>query len=224
MIHKKPAYASAVPAAGAALAAAAALAQPAAWADVTLPPLFSDHAVLLKAADVPVWGRARPGEKITVAVAGASAGTVAGADGRWKVSLDLSDRGQGPHEMVIGGDRKLVLKDILIGEVWLCSGQSNMEMSLSKTEGGDAEAARSANPWLRCFYVPHTASLDPQEDVKGTWRVASPETSGAFSAAGYYFGKRLQGELKAPVGLIQTAWGWTPIESWISLEALDRYP
>lgn len=197
---------------------------PALWSDVTLPPIFSDHAVLLKAEKVPIWGKADPGEEVTVSVAGQSATAKAGADGEWAAVLDLSEAGPGPFEMSVQGKNKLTISDVVVGEVWLASGQSNMEWVLSKTAGASEEIAGSANPLLRQFLVKKNASPVAAEEAHGEWSVASPETSGGFSAVGYYFGKRLQGELNVPVGIVNTSWGGTPSEAWTSRKALATVP
>ncbi len=175
-------------------------------ADVSLPSIISDHMVLLKAEKVPVWGRAGVGEKVTVSVAGTSAEAVAGADGKWKVLLDLSSKGPGPYEMSVQGQNKLIISDVMVGEVWLCSGQSNMELSLSHSLYAEKEIAVSANPLLRDFRIKKQSSLVPLEECEGEWKVAGPATSGEFSGVGYYFGKLVQQELQVPVGLVTSAW------------------
>ena len=193
-------------------------------ADVTLPAIFSDHMVLKKTARVPVWGKADPGEEITLVLAEQTAKTRAGDDGKWTASLDLSKTGPGPFEMTVRGKNEIKISDVLVGEVWLASGQSNMEWPLIQTRDAEKEIAASANPQLRQFTVTRATSADPLTDVKGAWKVASPETAGAFSAVAYFFGKKLQAELKMPVGIIQSSWGGTPSEAWTSTEALDTVP
>lgn len=192
--------------------------------DVKLPPIISDHMVLQRMEKVPVWGQADPGEDVAVSVAGTSATTKADPSGRWVVALDLSTAAPGPFEMLIHGKNKLSVQDVVIGEVWLSSGQSNMEWPLGKTAGGAEEAAASANPLLRQFLVKQNPSAKPAETAEGEWVVASPQTSGMFSAVGYHFAKRLQKELQCPVGLINSSWGGTPSEAWTSQEALATVP
>ncbi len=195
-----------------------------ALADVTLPSIFSDHMVLTKGAKVPVWGKADPMEEVTVSVAGAKAKARADGAGKWRVDLDLSATAAGPFGMVVEGNNRLEINDVVVGEVWLASGQSNMDFPLRSEMGAAEEIAHSANPLLRYFRVARATSDHPLEDCKGTWEVASPETSARFSAVGYYFGKRLQSELNTPVGIIQTSWGGTPVEAWTSPEAFQNEP
>ncbi|XHR28452.1 MAG: sialate O-acetylesterase [Chthoniobacteraceae bacterium] len=161
---------------------------------------------------------------MTVTLGTARASTTAGTDGKWKVSLDLAKQEQGPFEMQIDAANRLTVKDVVIGEVWLCSGQSNMEFVLSNSADAQQEIANSSNRLLRQFTVKRTASATPQEECAGTWTVAAPSTSAQFTAVGYYFGKSLQQTLGAPVGLINSSFGGTPIESWMSAKALDADP
>ncbi|HEY5793349.1 MAG TPA: sialate O-acetylesterase, partial [Chthoniobacterales bacterium] len=193
-------------------------------AEVSLPSIFSEHAVLQKSAKVPVWGKAEPGEAVTVALDGTKAQTQAGADGKWRVALDLKDKAEGPFELIVEGKNKLVIPDVLVGDVWVCSGQSNMEWVLKNTLDGDEEIAKSANPRFRQFCVKKNTSPEPLDTVAGRWIVAAPETAEAFSAVGYYFGKQLNAELNKPIGLLHTAWGGTPSEAWTSAEALGKDP
>lgn len=197
-----------------------------AWiqAEVKLPAIFSDHMVLQRSEEVPVWGKAAPGEEVKVSIAGKSASAKAGEDGKWRVVLDLSGAEAGPFEMSVEGTNKIGVKDVLVGEVWLASGQSNMQWILKNTEGAEEEIAGSTNPMLRQFLVSKIASPEPLEDVQGAWVSASPETSGDFSAVGYYFGKALQKDLKVPVGIVHSSWGGTPSEAWTSLAALESVP
>jgi len=193
-------------------------------ADITLPAIISDHMVLEKTGQVPIWGKADPGESVTITLGTQTLTTTADADGNWKTALNLGDSGPGPFEMTISGNNKLVIKDVVVGEVWLASGQSNMEWSLNKTADADAEIAVSANPLLREFQVKRTTSSSPASDVQGAWVIASTETSGQFSAVAYYFAKRIQNELRVPVGVIHSAFGGTPSEAWTSKEALGTAP
>lgn len=196
-------------------------------ADATLPPLFSDHLVLQRAASVPVWGRAEPGERISLDLGGvAAAETAAGADGRWRARLDLSDPRRapaGPHTLTIRAKNTVVVRDVLIGEVWLASGQSNMARTMEVC-GSPEEIAASANPRVRFFTVEPRASAEPLENIPGRWEIAGPKTTPAFSAVAYYFANRLQAELGAPVGVLHASRGSTPIEAWTSLDALRAEP
>ena len=197
----------------------------AARAQLTVPSFFSTHAVLQKTAKVPVWGKASPGDNVTVSIAGASAQATADANGAWRAVLDLSAQGPGPFDLTIAdGANKIVANDVLIGEVWLASGQSNMGFSLKNAIGGPEEIAASANPLLRVFTVADKASATPLDDVKGSWSVAGPTTSTYFTAVGYYFAKKVQNELGVPVGLIHSSWGGTFAEAWTSLDALHSNP
>jgi sialate O-acetylesterase len=195
-----------------------------ALADVRLPAIFSDHMVLKKSAKVPIWGSADPGEVVTVTLNGRSARGTTADNGKWTVTLDLSDSAQGPFEMTVEGKNKLTIKDVVVGEVWVASGQSNMEWALGSTSGAAEEISASENPLLRQFLVKKKTSSEPLNDVEGSWVAASPATSGGFSAVGYYFARRLQRELQVPVGLIHTSWGATPSEAWTSVAAIDSVP
>lgn len=190
-------------------------------AGVSLPPIFSDHMVLQKGGDIPVWGSAEPGQKVVVSLDGRSAEAQADVNGRWEVRLDLRDSSPGPFEMVVEAGQKIVIQDVVIGEVWLAAGQSNMAYGLEKSTGAAAEIAASADPMLREFKVVQQASPYPATEARGKWLAASPHTAGKFSAVGYYFGKTLRRELGRPVGIINASMSSTPIESWMSGEALD---
>lgn len=190
-------------------------------AEVSLPALFSNHAVLQKTAQVPIWGKAAPGENVSVTLGDAHGSAAADASGKWVVKLDLSASGPGPFKLEVSGSNKLSVEDVLVGEVWVCSGQSNMEFNLQAATGAEQEIAASANPQLRHFKVKTTASEKPEEAVAGQWVVAAPATSAQFTAVGYFFGKRIQKELSTPVGLINSSWGGTCVEAWTRAEAMD---
>lgn len=192
--------------------------------EVSLPAIISNHMVLEKSAKVPIWGKAEPGEEITVTLGDRTAKATAGADGRWTTSLDLKDSGPGPFEMTVAGKNKLTISDVLVGEVWVAGGQSNMEWVLHDTTGAAEEIAKSANPMFRQFRVGKKASAKPLDDCKGSWVAAGPQTSGGFTAVGYYFGKAIQNELGVPVGIICDNWGGTCSEAWTSPESLDTDP
>lgn len=193
-------------------------------ADVSLPAVFSEHMVLQRSASTPVWGKAAPGEKVAVAVSTANASVVADKDGRWRANLDLTALPAGPHELTVTGRNQLSVTDVLIGEVWLASGQSNMAWVLRNSRA-EREIAESANNRLRFFNTERTAEpAGPAEDVKGKWVVSGPETAPGFSAVAYYFANRLQRTLNVPVGVLHSSWGGTGIDSWTSLEAARRDP
>lgn len=193
---------------------------PIASADISLPPIFSEHMVLQKGEAVLIWGKAAPEEEVLVSVAGKSARTRASAGGKWRVNLDLSQVGSGPFQMIAKGNNQIIIDDVLIGEVWLASGQSNMATPLSEATGSSREISDSANSQLRQFLVAPAATPEPTEEYQGRWTVASPETSSRFSAVAYYFGKMLQKELKVPVGILNSSVGGTFCESWMSPQAL----
>ena len=195
-----------------------------AHADVMLPALFSDHAVLQKSERVPVWGKAAPGEAVTVTLGKATASSATGPDGRWRVLLNLKTEGAEPRELVVQGRNRLVVSDVLVGEVWLCGGQSNMAYPLSAIPSSKEEMPKSANPMLRQFLVKFRTSPVPVDEVEGKWSVADPKTVGGFTAVGYFFGKNLQQQLHVPVGLLNDSVGGTFIETWMSREALDGDP
>lgn len=188
-------------------------------AEVRLPALFSDGMVLQREMPVRIWGWAAPGEPVTVRFADQSRRAVADASGRWQATLDPLPVSGEPRDLTVN-DR--VVKAVLVGEVWLCSGQSNMEMALHGAANGMAEAAKAEHPQIRFFTVGRQTALEPQADCRGTWMASAPSTADAFSAVGYYFGRRVHAELGVPVGLILAAWGGTVAESWISRAGLTR--
>ena len=190
--------------------------------------LFSDNAVLQQGTDVPVWGAAREGEKVTVSIAGQEASTVAKA-GKWLVRLKNIAPG-GPYTMTLRGDNEITLSNLLVGEVWVCSGQSNMERQVGLRQGQqplknwEQEVAAANYPQLRHFKVKQTTADTPLSEVTGTWEVCSPQTVANFTAVGYFFGRDLQQAIKAPIGLIHSSWGGTPAEAWTRHEVLRDDP
>lgn len=193
-------------------------------AEVAMPCLFQDHMVLQEGTQVPVWGTAAGGERITVTLAGLTETTEADANGHWQVFTNLKGFAGGPYELSVQGANRIVLRDVLIGEVWLASGQSNMEFPLSSSENGKEEIAHSANSQLREFKVVQNGSVLPESTCRGRWIVAGPEGSGDFTAVGYYFAKDLQQHLHRPVALIGSYYGGSNIESWLSAAAIDKLP
>lgn len=197
-----------------------------AFATVRLPALFSDNMVLQRETEAPFWGWASPGEVVRVKGSWNNNEISATADqaGKWRLKLKTPAAG-GPYTVTVKGEETLVLHNVLIGEVWVCSGQSNMEMPLKGWPGGpvlnSAAAINSADyPSIRLFTVQRHVALRPQEDCTGSWEPCSPGTAGAFSATAYFFGLELYRKLKIPVGLIHTSWGGTVAEAWTSEEAL----
>ncbi len=184
-------------------------------AEVKLAALFSEHAVFQSGVEVPVWGWAAPGETVEVSVAGKSGTATADQTGKWTVKLGQLGVG-GPHELLVkSGGKTLLVKDVLVGEVWLGSGQSNMAMAVNRAKEYEAEKAAAALPQVRMFTVGGRAVPQPQADCEGKWVVCSPETVGSFSATAYFFGREIHQALKVPVGLINSSVGGTPIDSWL---------
>ena len=207
------------------LVLAAALSTDVANADVRLPSIFGKSMVLQRDLPVPVWGWADVEEKITVSFAGQSKTVTANKNGKWRVNLDAlkaNDKGQ---TLTVQGKNEIKLDDILVGEIWICSGQSNMEWRLRQTLNGKQEIADSKHPTIRLFNVPgHMVSPTPKEKCLGKWTACGPKTTGGFSAVGYFFGRRLNKELGVPVGLIGSNWGGTRIEPWISADGFKSVP
>ena len=192
-------------------------------AAVTLPAILSDHAVLQQSSRVPIWGAADPGEKITVEFAGQSHTTIAGVDGKWQIALNPLKVGA-PQTLTIRGKQTLTIQDVLVGEVWLGSGQSNMAMTVARSKDFDTEKNHANFPLIRQFKEDSAAANQAQTVGQGRWVLCSPETVGGFSAALYFFGRELHQILQAPVGLINSSVGGTPIESWIAPEVQRASP
>ena len=188
--------------------------------------LFADHAILQRDRPVPVWGTADANEQVTVSFSGNDYSAVAGADGRWKIIMAPMPASSVARELTIRGatGEPVALKDILIGEVWIASGQSNMEMALEGCTDAVAEKAAANFPLIRQFAVPRTGSLKPLDTVQGRWDVCSPITAGSFTGVGYFFARNLFQKLGVPVGLIHSSFGGTPAEAWTSIEALNAVP
>lgn len=183
-----------------------------------------------RSENVPIWGWADAGQTVAITLGPARAAAVTGADGKWRARLDLQNPaiGPGPHRLVVqtdgnGGERREV-DDVLIGEVWLCSGQSNMEFRLAGAIGAEREIARTNDPLFRQFLVKKIQTPAPADDCVGEWTTAEPKNSGEFSAVAWFFGKNLRRELGAPVGLVNASWGGTSCELWMSAKAFDSDP
>lgn len=191
------------------------------FAQVKFARLFSDHVVLQRQKPIPVWGWAEPGEKVKVTLAGQSLDAKADAQGKWKVSFKPLEAG-GPHTLTATAKSgNATATDVLIGEVWLCSGQSNMEWPVSAANNYEAERKNADFPQIRHFRVDHVVELEPQQDLKaGDWKVASAETVGGFSAIGFFFAREIYQKLNVPIGLLHSSWGGSQIEGWISKEAM----
>jgi sialate O-acetylesterase len=196
-----------------------------AQADVKLPAIFTTHMVLQRDLANPVWGWADPAEEVTVSIADQQVSTTAGKDGKWRVKLSALPAG-GPYTLKVRGENELVVDDVLVGEVWICSGQSNMQWNLGKAIDGDLAALAANLPKIRLISVPQVGTQEPQSDFKGAWSVCSPETVPNFSAVGFFFGRQLYETLDVPIGLINDAWGGSACEAWIPRDRLaadERY-
>lgn len=185
-----------------------------------LPSLISDHMVLQQGVPARIWGWAAPGATVTAQMGTATASAVALPSGRFSMSFAALPAG-GPFELTISAGESITVHDVLLGEVWLGAGQSNMEFAMSNTHDAAKEISASANARLRLFQVERHASALPEEDVKGSWKLSAPDSVGGFSAVAYHFGKNLQKKLKAPVGMIASSWGGTSAESWTPRAAFE---
>ena len=195
-----------------------------AQADVRLPKVYSDHAVLQRGLPLVVWGWADPGEKVTVTLGGQTQEAIAGTNGTngtWRVQLSPLKTGS-PLEMVVTGKNTIKVKDLLVGDVWLCSGQSNMQMKLAEADNAKETISRATNGQIRLLGVGNDKSEKPLDDINGTWSICSPRIVSHFSAVGYFFGKAIHDETGVPIGLIGTAYGGTPIEPWIRADVWTR--
>jgi sialate O-acetylesterase len=201
----------------------AAFASPA-FADVALNNMFGDHMVLQQGIKNKVWGKADPGEQVTVSLGGQSHATTAAADGTWHVFLDPVMEYGGPHTLTVKGKNTVTFNDVLIGEVWVCAGQSNMQWSVNQSNDPDLEKAAAKFPNIRLISVPQVGTQEPQWNFNGKWQQCSPETVGNFSAVGYCFGRQLHQTLGVPVGLINNAWGGSAAEAWVKREKIVAHP
>ncbi len=193
-----------------------------AMADVDIPNIFSDHMVLQQKQKNKVWGKAAPGEKVSVSIAGQMHMTTASEAGMWSVMLDALPAG-GPHELLIKGNTEISIKDVLVGEVWICSGQSNMAWKVNNAYDADLEKLTANHPQIRMINFPQVGQQQPVwEHENAQWMVCSPETVGDFSAVGYFFGRQLNESLDVPIGLINNAWGGSACEAWIARDVLEK--
>ena len=200
--------------------ALACLAAWAARAEVKLPALLADHMVIQRGLPVHIWGRAEPAEAVSVTFRGETRTTAADANGVWEVYLSPGDAG-GPFELSIQGRNRIVLKDVLAGDVWIAAGQSNIEWPMKWAAQPEAEIAAARHPRLRLYHAMHRLSEYAFDDLYGkSWAECSPRSVADFSAVGYHFGRYLQASVGVPVGLIQIAWGGTPVDAWTRLGAI----
>ena len=201
--------------------------------NVKLPGIFSDNMVLQREMRVPVWGWADPGESVRVEIGGHFAQTLADSNGKWKVYLNPLDTG-GPFQLTITGKNSVIIQNVLVGEVWVCSGQSNMAMEVQESANAKQEISSADYPQIREFQVKRTKSLKPLEDVSpvehpetsglNKWEVCDSSTVGHFTAVGYYFGLNLYKKLKVPIGLIHASWGGTTAEAWTPRDTMETDP
>ena len=191
-----------------------------AWARPKPADVFTDHMVLQRDVNLPVWGKADPGESVTVEIAGVSANAVADADGAWRATLPPLAVG-GPHELVVRGTASTTFGNVMVGEVWIASGQSNMQWPMSASMHADEFIADANDPDLRLFTCPCVMHDEPVDHVNGRWQACTSHSVHGFSAVAYQFGRRLREELDVPVGLINASWGGSWIEAWISRPTLE---
>ena len=205
-----------------------------AWANVRLPAIFGTNMVLQQDRKIPVWGWADPGEDVTVTFGTASAKATADAKGNWRVDLEPVPTASAPMTLTVKGKNTITCDNVLVGDVWVCSGQSNMEFDLAGNTngqhgfGGDTTAQTAVpaanDPQLRLFLVAKKVAFFPETDVKGEWKVCAPEPAGRFSAVGYFFGKELRQAMNRPIGLIGTYWGGMPAQAFTSISGLQKAP
>ncbi len=199
-------------------------------AEVRMPAFFGNDMVLQQQTNAPLWGWAEPNKKITVQVGWSDASYTTKADkaGRWRIEIPTPEAG-GPYAITISDGEELTIENVMLGEVWICSGQSNMEMPMKgfknqPVENGNLDAAKGTNPNIRLFTVKRNAQMAEVEDVTGKWAEAKPLSIRDFSATAYYFGRMIEEELQVPVGLICVAWGGSACEAWMTPEMLSAFP
>ena len=207
-----------------ALLIAASLCVQIANADVSLNNMFGDHMVLQQGIRNKVWGTAKPDEKVTVSFGTQKHTTTAKGDGTWHIFLDPVLEYGGPHTLTVTGENTLHFNDVLIGEVWICSGQSNMQWSVKQANDSDLEKASAQYPDIRLISVPQVGTQEPQWNFEGAWHVCSPDNVGDFSAVGYFFGRQLHQTLGVPVGLIDNAWGGSAADAWVKRDKIASHP
>lgn len=194
-------------------------------ADVKMPAFFNDNMLLQRNIPVNIWGWATPDENVTVSFANQKVSTIAGKDGKWLVKLNPLNLNKKAQALVIEGPNKIVIKNVLVGDVWVCSGQSNMEMTVQETINAKDEIATSENPFIRHMKVNNSISLYPKEELLcSKWDIAGPQNTSTFTAVGYYFAREIVKQTGVPVGLINTSWGGTRIEPWTPAEAFRKIP
>jgi hypothetical protein len=191
-------------------------------AEVKLPKVFTNDMVLQRDIPIKIWGWADKRETIAITFLNETVEVKADRKGHWTAELKPAEAG-GPYELVIKGENEITLSNILVGDVWICSGQSNMQWPLSTTNGAEAAIKNSTNPTIRLFTVERNTSTVPLDDCESEgWMICGPETVPSFSAVAYYFGKKLNEDLDVPIGLLHTSWGGTNVETWISADAISQ--
>ncbi len=192
---------------------------------VDVPAVFSDHAVMQRDLALPVWGTGEPGSDVSVEFAGQRKSARVGRDGRWAVTLDpMPASADGRTMTIAASDGTIKLNDILVGEVWLCGGQSNMEWPVRASDNADTEIAAGEAPWLRRVKAPHVLSRTPATDIEASWEVSSSATVGNFTAVGTFMARRLHEEIGVPIGLLDINWGGTRAEPWTPIAAMKSHP
>lgn len=184
-----------------------------------MPNIFGNHMVLQREFATPIWGQASPGETVTVSIGTQRHSTDANANGKWRITLDPMQAG-GPYHMTVAGSNTLNFEDVLFGDIWFCSGQSNMAWSVSLSNNAAVEIASANYPQIRLISVPQVGTQEPQENFEGQWTTCSPESVANFSAVGYFFGRRIHQSTGVPIGLVDNAWGGSSVEAWINQETL----
>jgi len=191
------------------------------FANVSLPKVFGDNMVLQRTKPIPIWGWAEANEKVTVQFNHQARSVTADKNGNWKINLDKEIAG-GPFQLVVKGNNTITFNNVLVGEVWICSGQSNMSFQVREAVDADKEIAASNFPEIRHLYVPNTIAATPEKDIaEGQWKTCTPETVGDFTAVGFFFARELYNQLKVPIGLINTSWGGTMVETWTSRKGFE---
>lgn len=197
------------------------IAQLSSYANITLPRFFTDHMVLQRNQSIPLWGWAAPGEKISITFVDQQKQVVADKSGKWTLRLDPETAG-GPYELSIKGMNEIILTDVMIGDVWICSGQSNMEWTVAQSMNAVEELAKADNPYIRHIKINRSINSQPQDDVdNSSWKVSTPVNTGSFTAVGYFFAKKMFEVTRVAQGLINASWGGTNIETWISRQGFE---
>lgn len=194
-------------------------------AELKFPAVISSHMVLQQKQATPIWGWEDPGARVTVSFAGQSKTAVAGPDGRWEVKLDAVPANSEPQKITVEAKgAKVEIEDVLVGEVWMCSGQSNMEWTLPKDWNGEPEAVAANYPKMRLIHVPKNGTQELKKDFKGEWKAVTPDSVKDFSAVGYFFGRYIHQAVGVPVGLIDNSWGGSAAEAWVRRESMEKDP